>query len=237
MSSNKFDISIIIPVHNEQKNLRTFIRSVRERQQTSSVVELIVVDGQSTDDSALIAALENTTVINSAKGRAMQMNAGAAAAKGNILYFLHADTLPPFGFDNLILDSAQRGFEAGCFSMKFDSNSRILKFFSWFTRFNFLLFRGGDQSLFVHRDCYDALGGYKEEYIIYEDCEFISRLYKSTDFHLIRVPVITSARKYHALGVLYLQFHFGIIHLKNLLGKPPQDLHAYYQKRIGSRLA
>ena len=76
--------------------------------------------------------------------------------------------------------------------------------------------------------------GFNENYRVYEDSEFIGRLYKMTHFKVLRQRVITSARKYEQRGTVKLQFHFGVIHLKNLMGAGPDNLYKYYRRKIAS---
>ena len=166
------------------------------------------------------------------KGRAKQMNHGAKKASGDILYFLHADSLPPKYFDEQIIKEVRKGNEIGCFRMKFDSNHFILKFSQWFTRFNFKFCRGGDQSLFITNGIFNELNCYDESYGIYEDCEFIGRVYDNYKFTIINDYVITSARKYECNGSWRLQYHFTVIHLKKWMGASAEDLYHYYKKHI-----
>jgi predicted glycosyltransferase involved in capsule biosynthesis len=151
-----------------------------------------------------------------------------------VLYFLHADTFPPKNFDKIILSAIQKGNETGCFRMKFDSESKFLSFFSWFSRINHKICRGGDQSLFITKELFIRSGGYDESYKIYEDNEFIGRLYKLTNFIILPDQVRTSARKYEQIGKFKLQFYFGIIHLKNYLGANPEQLYQYYKRKIST---
>lgn len=233
-------ISIIIPVLNEQLTIEKLLTHLSESSGTDSVLEVLVVDGGSTDGTQELVrhctsnGALHTVLIPSEKGRARQMNLGASMAKGSILYFLHADSLPPKNFDKHILAQVNQGADAGCFRMKFDSNHPILKVSQWFTRFNYKICRGGDQSLFITRKVFDSLKGFNEAYTIYEDCEFINRIYDSYSFSVLDDYLITSARKYEKNGALKLQYHFTVIHLKKMMGATPQDLNAYYLKNISS---
>lgn len=234
MTKNSPKISIIIPVLNEAKYIATLLQYLEKNIAVKNNAEILVVNGGSTDDTTKIASDLGAIVLQTKKGRAKQMNYGAARAKGKILYFLHADTFPPKNFDNYILRAVINKREAGCFRMQFDSSNKFLSFFSWFSRINHKICRGGDQSLFITQRLFREMKGFNENYIVYEDSEFIGRLYKKTSFKVLHQRVITSARKYEQRGTVKLQFHFGVIHLKNLMGAGPDSLYEYYRRKIAS---
>ncbi|MCZ6593412.1 MAG: TIGR04283 family arsenosugar biosynthesis glycosyltransferase [Bacteroidetes bacterium] len=233
-------ISIVIPVLNEAETIEDLLQHISENVLATSVSEIVVVDGGSDDNSRDIVtrfadnSLINVVSVSSNKGRAKQMNAGAKISTGRILYFLHADSYPPNGFDSLIISEVEKGNSAGCFRLKFDSNHPVLRISQWFTRFNFNFCRGGDQSLFVTRNAFDELNGYNESYTIYEDCEFINRIYAKYKFVIINDRLTTSARKYEQQGTVKLQYHFFVIHLKKMFGASAETLSQYYQKHIAS---
>lgn len=225
-------ISIIIPVLNEEASIGRILTYLKNNSSFKNIKEILVVDGGSADDTISVASQSNCKVIRTAKGRAKQMNFGARQAKGNILYFLHVDTLPPKNFDISIIEAVMNGSSTGCFQMRFDSKSRFLSFFAWFSRVNHKLCRGGDQSLFITKVLFKKSDGFNEDYVVYEDNEFIGRLYKIGPFKILPRHVKTSARRYEERGEMVLQYHFGMIHLKNYFGAGPEQLHDYYKRKI-----
>lgn len=238
-------ISIIIPVLNEAKNINQLLQHLTEKSAKICPLEIIIVDGGSTDgtDKTVEKFLSRNkniistnkfkiVFINSSKGRAKQMNVGAKASTGTILYFLHADSFPPKDFDQFILDKIQKGHEAGCFRMQFDSNHWWLQMASWFTQFNHRACRGGDQSLYITKELFHNIGGYNENYIIYEDNILIGELYKRNQFTVINKKITTSARLYHEIGIWKLQYLYFRVYFKKWLGASADDLYAYYRKNI-----
>ena len=233
-------ISIIIPVLNESENIVKLLTHLSEKSSAKNITEIIVVDGGSTDETEILvkdfSEKSNLRIflITSEKGRAKQMNEGAKNATGQVLYFLHADSFPPKSFDHYIQESVAEGADAGSFRMKFDSNHPVLKVSQWFTQFNYKFCRGGDQSLFIKKEVFKQLQGYQESFIIYEDCEFINRIYDGYKFKVINAYLTTSARRYRTNGTVKLQYHFTVIHLKKLFGASPESLSNYYHKHIAS---
>ncbi len=226
-------ISIIIPILNEAETIGKLIQYLLDNSSTKYVSEIIVVDGGSTDKSVdIIQGFEEVILLKSEKGRAKQMNLGAKHAEGTIFYFLHADTFPPKDFDQYIMKEVKKGNVAGCFRMKFDSNHWWLCSASWFTRFNWRACRGGDQSQFITKELFDSIGGYDENFVIYEDNILIDELYKRNQFVVIPKTLKTSARLYKKHGVWKLQYHFGMIYFKRMKGAGAEELIAYYKKYI-----
>lgn len=230
-------ISIIVPVLNEEKGIAQLLHHLSTHAQRPENIEILVVDGGSTDKTSdIVSGLQDTianlSLIASEKGRACQMNTGAKMAKGGILYFLHADSFPPKKYDEHILEQVQLGSKAGCFRMKFDSNHWWLRLAGWFTRFNWRSSRGGDQSLFITKELFEDIGGYDEDYIICEDSVLINELYSRKQFSVIPKWLISSARKYRQNGVANLQYHFCMIYIKKRFGASPESLHRYYKKNI-----
>ena len=227
-------ISIIIPVVNEAEHITELLYHLIDNATLNTIQEIIVVDGGSTDNTvSIINTLGlNIKVLHSEKGRAKQMNIGAEASKGAILYFLHADSFPPNRYDHLILEEIKKGNNAGCFRLQFDSTHWWLRLASWLTKFSWRASRGGDQSQFITKALFDDIGGFDETYTIYEDNILINELYKRNEFVVINHKLKTSARRYEKHGIWKLQYHFWVIYIKKWFGASAEDLHHYYKKHI-----
>lgn len=227
-------ISIIIPTLNEAECIYNTLSELLIRQNSKSYVEeIIVVDAHSQDDTQnIVKTFDEVKLILSKKGRPQQMNLGARQAKGEILYFLHADSLPPKDYDQLIVEAVNKRHNAGCFFMRFDHNHPWMKFISWLTKFSHRACRGGDQSLFVTKSLFEKIGGYDERFLIFEDHELISKLYLQTRFFVIQKPLISSARRFRNKGIIKLQLLFWAIYFKKWFGASPEELFQFYKKYI-----
>jgi rSAM/selenodomain-associated transferase 2 len=229
-------ISIIIPVYNEAEEVISNLKQIQNRISSFGyVTEILVVDGGSNDGTlALINQVDGIKCFESPRGRSRQMNYGAKQATAEILYFLHIDSFPPQDFDRLIIESVQNRHQAGCFKMKFRSRHLWLQFISWFTKFNTRSCRGGDQSLFVTKSLFEKVGGYNEEFLIYEDHEILKLIYGSSDFKVIQHSISTSARRFEHKGILKLQVLFWIIYFKKWSGASSHELYSFYMKHINN---
>lgn len=226
-------ISIVIPVLNEAKTIAQLLQYLIDNSSPQNISEIIVVDGGSTDGSPkIVAQFKDVKLLSSEKGRAKQLNFGAKHASGSILYFLHADSFPPKNFDQYILKELAQGNQAGCFRMQFDSSHWWLRLASWLTQFSWRACRGGDQSQFITTELFEAIDGYDENYIIYEDNILINELYKRKQFVVINKKLYSSARCYQKHGVWKLQYHYWIIYFKKWLGANADELYIYYKKHI-----
>ena len=226
-------ISIIIPTLNEEQNIESLISFLKVDPSFEFVKEIIVVDGGSSDETKALAQKNGAMVLHSDhRNRAIQMNLGATRATGDIYYFLHADTLPPWRFGMKIKESVNQGFSCGCFRLKFNWDHWFLKANSWFTRFNVRAFRFGDQSLFVTQKVFGNIGGFNTEFKLFEDQDIVSRLSKKNSFQVISDYVTTSARKYRQNGPYKLQLIYFCLYLLYTLGFSQETLVRVYQRLV-----
>lgn len=217
-------ISVVIPALNEESHLEKTLQSITKQE---GDYEFFVVDGGSSDNTVTIAK-RYTTVINSLCGRAIQMNTGAKACSGDILLFLHADTiLPDCAFREIRKRMKDVSVAGGSFYIAFDADTFILKGVSFITRFNFRLFHFGDQGIFVRRTVFQTLQGYKEMPIM-EDYDFYKRLGKQGKVILIRMPVISSARRFIRKGVIRQLLMNKLVVLAYWAGVDIQTIKSFY---------
>ena len=188
--------SVIIPTHNEAEAIASVIGQLR-RHAPPQAVEILVVDAGSPDGTADLARQAGATVLTAPRaGRAAQMNYGAQHATGDILYFVHADVIIHPDYVATIRAAVARGYEAGCYRFRFNSRHPLLRINSYGTRFQGLMSRGGDQTLFITRGLFQRLGGFDEHYVIMEDFDIIRRIRRLTRFLIVPQDVVVSARKY-----------------------------------------
>ncbi len=198
-------ISVIIPTLNEERLIGELVRHLQENG-NEHLKEIIVVDGNSQDQTVMLAEQAGATVIIcDTCGRAHQMNKGAAVAKGDILFFVHCDTLPPTSYLQDIILAIQKGYQIGCYRAKYQSNHLMLKLNSYCTRFQKLWCRGGDQTLFIISSFFEELGAYREDCKIMEEYELIRKAQANTTFYIIPKEVMVSTRKYDNRSYLRIQ--------------------------------
>lgn len=229
------NISIIIPCLNEAKRLPGLLGHIKEAE-AGHVEEIIVVDGGSSDGSPEIAGQHGATVYSApGPGRSLQMNLGAEKASSEVLFFLHADTLPPRRFDAMIVNEIKHRAGAGCFRLRFDHAHPLLKCYAWFTKFEATVFRFGDQGLFVTAEHFGRVGGFREELVVMEDQQIVRDLKKCTTFSVLPESVVTSSRKYVSNGVLRLQLIFAAIVCGFYAGAGQETLRHFYKSFIRTK--
>jgi rSAM/selenodomain-associated transferase 2 len=228
-------ISVIIPTLNEEKNIEYLVPFVKEHG-GNAIAEIIVVDGGSEDNTVEVAKHAGVIVLTSpVRSRAAQMNFGARHATGEILYFIHADVKLIQSFISDMKESVEEGFHSGCYRYVFDSPKAMLKINAYFTRFDRIMCRGGDQTLFVLKSTFETLGGFNEKFSIMEDYDFIIRLRKNFSFRIIPKNVIVSARKYETNTWLQVQAANLTIFIMFFLKQPPERMRALYKRMLRYR--
>ncbi len=216
------EISIVIPAANEAAALpECLCRIDREGSET------IVVDGESEDETRAIAAAAGCRLLLfSERHRARQMNHGSAQARGRILLFLHADTwLPPNALAKIRSAIDEREALGGGFGRRYRSRSLTLAFTSRLAslRNRLLGWHLGDQAIFVRRDAFERLGGYRD-IPIFEDLDFSRRLRRLGRTVTLAPPVSSSARRFRARGPLRTTWADLLLTRKYLSGIDPNDL-------------
>ena len=222
-------ISVIIPALNEADNIQAAIRSAKR----GLKVEVLVVDGGSSDSTVAVAEEAGATVLTSSPGRARQMNYGAAESKGEIFLFLHADTVLPLGFDTQIrsalLDSGQA---LGAFRLFVKNPGKRLRFIVYTAnlRSRLLHLPYGDQGIFISRHLFDNKVGYPDVPIM-EDFIFIKQLVlEGHKPMLLPAPVTTSNRRWQKLGPLSTCFINYLMVAGYFLGVPLSRLSQWYRQ-------
>lgn len=195
-------LHLIIPALNEAENLRVLLPYLQS--ELSGNGQITVADGGSTDDTEQVLRVhpEVNHLLCICCGRAQQMNEAAnwRAESFEVLYFMHADTRPPRGFYDDIVTSVRDNYQVGCYRFKFDMWHPMLSINAFFTRFNGLACRGGDQSLFLTREAFGQLGGFRDMRIM-EDYDIIQRVWaQKIPFKVIPRSITVSARKYRVNG-------------------------------------
>ncbi|MFO7910566.1 MAG: TIGR04283 family arsenosugar biosynthesis glycosyltransferase [Desulfotignum sp.] len=226
------NISVIMPVFREAKTINAFLETV----QTifpAPAHEIIVVDGSPEGDTLAAVALPWIKKIHSVRGRARQMNQGAAMAKGDILLFLHADTMLPGDAPKLITHvlSGEKDMVGGAFSLGIDDDRIPLKIIEWFANLRSRLTRVpyGDQSIFLRKDYFDRVGGFLEIPIM-EDLELMTRTRKQgCRIHILKQKSTTSSRRWKKEGIAICTLRNWLIRLLYHFGVPADRLAALYK--------
>ncbi len=220
-------VSVVIPVLDEAAHVLACLASVGVQ---PAHVETIVVDGGSTDDTSAIAEAAGATVLRSPRGRGRQLNAGARAAVGEILLFLHADTvLHPDALAGVRAALADASVVGGTFTLRFDRGGLLLHVYALCTRLPFPLFHYGDQGIFVRRATFESIGGFRE-WPIMEDVDFLARLRAAGRTVIVPRPVTTSARRFARHGIVRQQLRNVVLVLLFHLGVSPVRLARWYGK-------
>jgi rSAM/selenodomain-associated transferase 2 len=228
-------VSIIIPTLNEAEQIGKVVSHLCENAD-QRLADLLVVDAGSTDGTIDIATAAGAKVLVSPqKGRSRQMNYGVQQSRGEVLYFVHADTLPPATYLDDIAASITEGCPVGSYQSVYNTEHPLLRVNAYFTRFDFLCCRGGDQSIYVERPVFEALRGYREDYMIMEEYEFLERVRKKHPFKIMSKATLISARKYEENSYMRVQLANLIVFNMYRLGFSQQRLANTYCRLLKYR--
>jgi len=220
-------LSVIVPVLNEEATVQGSLAALQELRRRGA--EVLLVDGGSSDATCTLAAAGVDRMISATRGRATQMNAGAAASTGEVLLFLHADTTLPPAADALIRQAIAGGAVWGRFDVKIDGPHFLLRvvetLMNWRSRTTGIA--TGDQALFIRRQVFERSGGYPELPLM-EDIALSKRLKGLARPACLRARVTTSGRRWQQNGVLRTIFLMWRLRACYFLGADPQQLAFRY---------
>jgi rSAM/selenodomain-associated transferase 2 len=226
-------ISIIVPIYNEAEALPAFLAHMKvlqaEIDEGGDGIELILVDGGSSDASVDRIEDAGLPYLSAERGRAVQMNVGAAAASGDVLLFLHADTI----IDGAALRAARRtiasGAVGGYYRVRLSSNRTLLRLvgrlISWRSKLSGVA--TGDQAIFTARAAFEQIGGYAP-LPLFEDLDLSRRLKRLGRFIALDVPVITSSRRWESGGTMATILRMWTLRVLYYCGVSPARLARHY---------
>ncbi|HEV2804749.1 MAG TPA: TIGR04283 family arsenosugar biosynthesis glycosyltransferase [Chthoniobacterales bacterium] len=229
MEVRPLSISIVVPVLNETALIRDFLKRVRTLDAT---LEIIVVDGGSSDETVAIARPLADRVINARRGRASQMNAGAAIARGDVLWFLHADLQPPpDSVARIRIAFRDSRIAGGCFSLRYPRREWIYRVSDSLGNvgvkvFGFAL---GDHGIFCRRDCFNDAGSYPMVPIL-EDAELYRRLARAGRMTQLREEIVSDPRTFESCGRYRTTAVYFLILLLYVARVPVSVLHRIYRR-------
>lgn len=222
-------LTIVMPVLNEAAGLAAALQALEPLRARGA--QIIVIDGDSADNTAARAQAGGAQVINTTRGRALQMNAGAQQASGEVLLFLHADTRLPFNADALIEQALAAGPKVwGRFDVRIAGKPRLLRVIAAFmnARSRWTGIATGDQAMFMTRAAFHKVGGFPAQPLM-EDIEMSARLLKLSRPACLRARVITSGRRWETRGVWTTLVLMWRLRLAYWRGAAPERLAQLYQ--------
>lgn len=220
-------ISIIVPTLNEQECIAETIKSL---QQLEGEKEIIVVDGGSSDETVSLASSQGAQIITSRPGRGVQMHAGALSASGDVLWFVHADTIPPPHALSEIRKRLESPMVAGGnFGLVFDGPSRAARqLTAIYPMLRLLGLCYGDSGIFVRREIYDRIGGFRS-LALFEDLDLLRRLRAAGKFAHLPCKILTSSRRFEQRNFALVWLHWTVLQVLYWCGISPNRLAQWYR--------
>lgn len=223
-------LSIIIPALNEARSIGVTLETLPSLTAQEGSVEVIVVDGGSTDRTVEIAREKGARVITGERGRGLQMHRGACVARGEAFLFLHADTIAPPRVAEQITEALARdeGAVGGNFSIRFDGERRAARFLTWlYPQLRRLGLCYGDSGIFVRASAYEQVGGFNP-FPIFEDLDLVRRLKRHGRMLHLPVAVVTSSRRFEGRSFALTFARWAILQALYWAGVHPRLLNRLY---------
>jgi len=219
-------LSVIIPALDEARAIGAALDAAAR---VGGEVELVVVDGGSADGTAEVARARGVRVVESVRGRGAQMHAGARAARGDVFWFLHADTLAPADAAERIKDAlADPRVVGGNFRVRFDGGGRAAGFLTWlYPQLRRLGLAYGDSGIFVRRAAYERAGGFKP-FPLFEDLDLLRALWRQGRFVQADSFVLTSSRRFEGRSFALTFARWSLLQTLYWLGVSPHTLARLY---------
>jgi rSAM/selenodomain-associated transferase 2 len=223
-------ISVIVPTLNEENNLKKCIECIRSE---GIKCEIIVSDGGSSDNTIKLAGgYKEVKIVRTDKGRGRQMNKGASVATGEILLFLHADTVLEKGWSNAVMSLCESELYAGgVFTLKIDNPGKIFRIIEYLVKVRCYFFKlpYGDQGIIVKKCVFEKIGGFKNIPLM-EDIDIVERIKMQGEIKIFDKNAVTSDRRWAAKGWVYTSVLNHLIFLLYRLGLDPHRLARLYYR-------
>ena len=227
MKESKINYSIIIPTYNETDYIERLLVDLKQQKRDTKLgIEIIIVDGDSNDETIEKCKNFDVKIIHSTKSRGEQLRLGAENAIGERLIFLHADSILPPN----VITFIEKNFDnkwISTFRMKFDQDKLLYKYYSFFTRFDSIFSTFGDQGIIIDKKFYNKIGGFRNLPLM-EDVEFFRRVRKSTKIKKFNNYITSSSRKLEKEGITKTQVRSFVLIIGYLLGVNTERLHKFY---------
>ena len=220
-------VSIIVPTLNEQAHILATLNGL---QQLSGDKEILVVDGGSSDATVSLARSRGVTVLEAPKGRGPQLHAGAVKASGSVLWFVHADTIPPAGalheIEGALEDESVVG---GNFGLRFDGSSRAARqLTAIYPLLRLLGLCYGDSGIFIRKRAYQEIGGFRA-LALFEDLDLLRRLRRAGRFAHLPCSIVTSSRRFEQRNFGLVWLHWTTLQVLYWCGVSPNLLARWYR--------
>ncbi|MEM5788117.1 MAG: TIGR04283 family arsenosugar biosynthesis glycosyltransferase, partial [Syntrophobacteraceae bacterium] len=223
-------LSVIVPTLAGPEKLSSFLESLRDRLWPGD--EIVLVEAGTSPNLSLRRLSKVVLHARAPRGRGIQQNIGAMIAKGDLLFFLHDDTVPPPEFPYLIRRACRQGASAlGCFRLAFHPSNRLLELVAAWANLRSFLFKlpYGDQGFFCGRELFERVGGFRHKYLM-EDVDFVKQCRRIGRLNMLDARVLSSSVRYLNKGILNASLQNHAIMILYLLGVCEKELYTIYYR-------